>query len=79
VYVCSDLLCSYCELPFGLKSTALATLQPSIVLAHLERTTASVDEHGDNASAEWSPDGNRIVIQVRSARYTAPGWAEELM
>ncbi|KAI0803143.1 RIC1-domain-containing protein [Irpex lacteus] len=46
------------------KSVSVWRQRPSAVLAHLARTATSVEEHGDNVSMEWSPDGNRIVIQT---------------
>ncbi|CDO70231.1 hypothetical protein BN946_scf184942.g31 [Trametes cinnabarina] len=38
--------------------------QPSAVLAHLSRTATSIQEHGENVSLQWSPDGQKIVIQT---------------
>ena len=38
------------------------------MLAHLARTSTSLDEHGENLSAEWAPDGTKIVIQVCALR-----------
>ncbi|KDQ20395.1 hypothetical protein BOTBODRAFT_26402 [Botryobasidium botryosum FD-172 SS1] len=38
-------------------------VRPSAVLAHLARTPVSLELHGENKTAKWSPDGNRIVIQ----------------
>ncbi|EGO28420.1 hypothetical protein SERLADRAFT_445869 [Serpula lacrymans var. lacrymans S7.9] len=39
-------------------------VRPSTVLACLSRTSQSLDEHGENLSATWSPDGSRIIIQT---------------
>ncbi|KAG9037462.1 hypothetical protein FRB95_005401 [Tulasnella sp. JGI-2019a] len=39
-------------------------VRPAVVLAHLARTDVSVTTHGLNRVANWSPDGNRIVIQT---------------
>ncbi|TFK57640.1 RIC1-domain-containing protein [Heliocybe sulcata] len=39
-------------------------VRPSVLLAYLARTQASLDEHGENAHVHWSPDGKRIVIQT---------------
>ncbi|EGO02717.1 hypothetical protein SERLA73DRAFT_119756 [Serpula lacrymans var. lacrymans S7.3] len=39
-------------------------VRPSTVLACLSRTSQSLDEHGENLSATWSPDGSRIIIQA---------------
>ncbi|KAG6335629.1 hypothetical protein ID866_3465 [Astraeus odoratus] len=38
--------------------------QPSAPLAHLARSKTSLNEHGENLSVTWSPDGGRIVIQT---------------
>ncbi|CAL1696319.1 unnamed protein product [Somion occarium] len=43
---------------------SLWRVRPSAVLAHLARTDTSLKAHGENAYAEWSPDGQRIVIQT---------------
>ncbi|KAI9066722.1 RIC1-domain-containing protein [Trametes sanguinea] len=43
---------------------SLWRVRPSAVLAHLSRTGTSVQEHGENVSLQWSPDGQRIVIQT---------------
>lgn len=39
-------------------------MRPSVLLAYLERTPTSLDEHGDSANVHWPPDGRRIVIQT---------------
>ncbi|OSD05915.1 RIC1-domain-containing protein [Trametes coccinea BRFM310] len=43
---------------------SLWRVRPSAVLAHLSRTATSVQEHGENVNLQWSPDGQRIVIQT---------------
>lgn len=40
-------------------------VKPFVVLAYLSRTSASLLDHGENKLASWSPDGNRIVIEVQ--------------
>ncbi|KAK7694309.1 hypothetical protein QCA50_001491 [Cerrena zonata] len=42
-------------------------VRPSAVLAHLARTPTSLQAHGENVYAEWSPDGQRIVIQTTAS------------
>ncbi|KAI6045080.1 RIC1-domain-containing protein [Pisolithus marmoratus] len=39
-------------------------VRPSAPLAHLERSETSLNKHGENVAATWSPDGSRIVIQT---------------
>ncbi|PCH33349.1 RIC1-domain-containing protein [Wolfiporia cocos MD-104 SS10] len=39
-------------------------VRPSAVLSHLSRTQTSVTEHGENASAHWTPNSRKIVIQT---------------
>ncbi|OCH96704.1 RIC1-domain-containing protein [Obba rivulosa] len=39
-------------------------VRPSAVLAHLTRTPTSLAEHGENQYVNWSPDGQRIVVQT---------------
>ncbi|KAL4069425.1 RIC1-domain-containing protein [Scleroderma citrinum] len=39
-------------------------VRPSAPLAHLKRSQNSLNEHGENLAATWSPDGSRIVIQT---------------
>ncbi|THH29722.1 hypothetical protein EUX98_g4465 [Antrodiella citrinella] len=46
------------------KAISLWRVRPSAVLAYLARTSTSLLAHGDNVSAEWAPDGQRIVIQT---------------
>lgn len=43
-------------------------LQPTALLAFLARTPTSILDHGDNLTADWSPDGSRIVIQVLASK-----------
>ncbi|KAI0336149.1 RIC1-domain-containing protein [Cubamyces sp. BRFM 1775] len=43
---------------------SLWRVRPSAVLAHLSRTATSLQEHGENLHLQWSPDGQRIVIQT---------------
>ncbi|KAI0768593.1 RIC1-domain-containing protein [Trametes elegans] len=43
---------------------SLWRVRPSAVLAHLSRTPSSLEEHGENVQLQWSPDGQRIVIQT---------------
>jgi RAB6A-GEF complex partner protein 1 len=38
-----------------------------VVLAHLTRTPLSLQDHGENKAAQWSPDGSSIVIQACSS------------
>ncbi|KAH8100482.1 RIC1-domain-containing protein [Cristinia sonorae] len=45
-------------------SISLWRVRPSAVLAYLSRTPTSISAHGNNLTAEWSPDGQRIVIQT---------------
>ncbi|KAI0080014.1 RIC1-domain-containing protein [Panus rudis PR-1116 ss-1] len=45
-------------------SLSLWRVRPSAVLAHLARTSTSLNAHGENVYAEWAPDGQRIVIQT---------------
>ncbi|KAF9523584.1 RIC1-domain-containing protein [Crepidotus variabilis] len=40
------------------------SVRPSAQLALLTRTPTSILNHGDNVSAWWSPDGNRLVIKT---------------
>ncbi|KAG8882584.1 hypothetical protein FRB97_008093 [Tulasnella sp. 331] len=42
-------------------------VRPAVVLAHLARTPVSVVTHGLNRVANWSPDGNRIVVQTSTS------------
>ncbi|EIN13398.1 RIC1-domain-containing protein [Punctularia strigosozonata HHB-11173 SS5] len=42
-------------------------VRPSAVLSYLSRTPTSLAEHGENASAHWSPDGKRIIIQTNAS------------
>lgn len=42
--------------------------KPSAVLAFLSRTPTSIIDHGENVDVWWSPDGARIIIQVRPLR-----------
>ncbi|KAH9895558.1 RIC1-domain-containing protein [Epithele typhae] len=46
-------------------------VRPSGVLAHLERTTTSIAEHGENLRLHWSPEGQRIIVQI----VPCPGYA----
>lgn len=39
-------------------------VRPSAPLAYLARSEMSLNKHGDNLAASWSPDGSRIVIQT---------------
>ncbi|KAM5532186.1 hypothetical protein V8D89_014142 [Ganoderma adspersum] len=43
---------------------SLWRVRPSAVIAHLSRTSTSVQEHGENLHLHWSPDGTRIVVQT---------------
>ncbi|KAI0670204.1 RIC1-domain-containing protein [Trametes maxima] len=43
---------------------SLWRVRPSAVLAHLSRTATSLQEHGENLALQWSPDGQRIVVQT---------------
>ncbi|RPD63256.1 RIC1-domain-containing protein [Lentinus tigrinus ALCF2SS1-6] len=43
---------------------SLWRVRPSAVLSHLSRTPTSVQEHGENLHVQWSPDGQRLVIQT---------------
>ncbi|TCD70639.1 hypothetical protein EIP91_002358 [Steccherinum ochraceum] len=43
---------------------SLWRVRPSAVLAYLARTPTSLSAHGENVTAEWAPDGQRIVIQT---------------
>ncbi|KAI0359068.1 RIC1-domain-containing protein [Trametes cingulata] len=43
---------------------SLWRVRPSAVLAHLSRTATSLEEHGENVNLNWSPDGQRIVVQT---------------
>ncbi|KAI0786104.1 RIC1-domain-containing protein [Abortiporus biennis] len=38
--------------------------RPTAALAHLSRTPTSLSSHGRNVMSEWSPDGQKIVIQT---------------
>lgn len=48
-------------------SLSVWRLRPSAVLAHLARTPTSLEEHGVNVSADWAPDGTKIVIQTTNS------------
>ena len=52
------------QLPIETRLRVHIAAKPSVVLAHLLRTPASLDEHGDNMAVDWSPDTSKIVIQV---------------
>ncbi|TFK93553.1 RIC1-domain-containing protein [Polyporus arcularius HHB13444] len=43
---------------------SLWRVRPSAVLAHLSRTSTSLQEHGENLHVQWSPDGQKLVIQT---------------
>ncbi|KAI0724240.1 RIC1-domain-containing protein [Cerioporus squamosus] len=43
---------------------SLWRVRPSAVLAHLSRTPTSLQEHGENLHIQWSPDGQKLVIQT---------------
>ncbi|KAH9050489.1 RIC1-domain-containing protein [Lactarius hengduanensis] len=43
---------------------AIWRVRPLAILAYLSRTSTSVQEHGENLSAHWSPDGTRLVIHT---------------
>ncbi|KAG8760105.1 hypothetical protein FRC14_004091 [Serendipita sp. 396] len=42
-------------------------VRPPVLLASLRRTQISLDEHGLNLAASWSPDGSKIVVQTTTS------------
>ncbi|KZT36035.1 RIC1-domain-containing protein [Sistotremastrum suecicum HHB10207 ss-3] len=48
-------------------------VRPPVVLAHLNRSPLSIQEHGENKQAHWSPDGGKIVLQARHIEHSTTG------
>ncbi|KAG8833092.1 hypothetical protein FRC17_000031 [Serendipita sp. 399] len=42
-------------------------VRPPVLLASLRRTQISLDEHGSNLAAFWSPDGSKIAVQTTTS------------
>ncbi|KAG9018003.1 hypothetical protein FRB90_012671 [Tulasnella sp. 427] len=42
-------------------------VRPTVVLAHLARTSVSLATHGANKTAHWAPDGSRIAIETETS------------